>query len=115
MGNAEVVCPHCGKQKIKVETENKFDGFKKVKGGNSWRPLVSQLAGDNWIEDPHKGVAVECKCGKHFVLRNFTMDATSIQIDTAIPDTQAIAVYCKTCKQAFVSHDFKCPSCGGQY
>ncbi|MHA2043908.1 MAG: hypothetical protein ACW99G_03900 [Candidatus Thorarchaeota archaeon] len=114
MGKTKVMCPHCNKQKFKVETEYKMDNFKSIKGG-TWRPLLTKISENEWFENPNSGVAIQCKCGRHFFLHNFTREDNSVQTSSSMKDNQSLAIYCINCKDAFLSPDLCCPSCETQY
>ena len=115
MGKAEILCPHCGQEKIKIETHKKYGGLMKVKGCKMWRPLVSKVSETKWVEKSDKGIGIQCKCGKHFVLSKFTAEATDIELSTSLAEHQVFAVYCDICRTAFVDPNFECPSCGKQF
>ena len=113
MGKTEIICPHCGVKKYKVETE-KNDSFKKLKGGN-WRPLLTVISEDEWTEDPNFGIAVQCSCGRYFMINGFTKDATEVHAYSSLKPNQSLAVYCETCRKAFLDPSLKCPNCDRQY
>jgi hypothetical protein len=113
MGKTKVVCPHCNKQKIQIETRGNNE-ITNLKGG-VWRPLlteISDLAENEWFEDPNYGVGIQCKCGRHFFAYR---DENSVQISLDLRHNQLAAVYCHICKDAFVSHDLFCPTCRAQF
>ncbi|MGY5865103.1 MAG: hypothetical protein RTV41_10920 [Candidatus Thorarchaeota archaeon] len=113
MGKTKVVCPHCNKQKIQIETRGNTV-FTNLKGG-VWRPLlteISDLSDSEWIEDPNFGMGIQCKCGRHFFAYR---DEGSIQITVSLKQNQIATVYCHICKDAFVSSDLSCPTCGTQF
>ena len=44
MGKTEVICPHCTKEKFKIETHKKTEEFKKLKGEIYFRPTLVSVA-----------------------------------------------------------------------
>ena len=113
MGDTELICPHCNSVKYKVSTDNSKDEFKKLKGGN-WKPLLTNKGADNWVEDPNEGIAVQCKCGKHFFVYDFKANLT-VTAETAMREGQYVATFCQNCRSAFVSSDMVCPGCNHQF
>ncbi|MHA2242198.1 MAG: hypothetical protein ACXACE_11390 [Candidatus Thorarchaeota archaeon] len=114
MGAQEVICPHCQKQKVKVDFDDKTGAFKKIKGGN-WVPTVAEQGAENWVQDPSLGIAVNCKCGKHYFIHSYQQNPVSYEVSNAIPTGQHHAVYCVSCTTSFIDPGMKCPSCGKQY
>ncbi|MHA2027248.1 MAG: hypothetical protein ACW98U_15210 [Candidatus Thorarchaeota archaeon] len=113
MGKTKVVCPHCNKQKIQIETGYN-NAFTKLKGG-IWRPLlteISALSESEWFEDPNYGMGIQCKCGRHFFAYR---DENSVQTSLSLKHNQVATVYCHICRDAFVSSDLCCPSCETQF
>ena len=114
MGDTELVCPHCNSQKFKVSTDKNRDEFKKLKGGNYWKPLITEKGDDNWVEDPNEGIAVQCKCGRHFFIYDFKA-STPASSTTTMREGQSVAAFCPKCQAAFVGSDLTCPTCSQQY
>ena len=113
MGDTEVICPHCNSAKFKVSTDKNRDEFKKLKGGD-WKPLLTNKGPDIWVDDPNEGIAVQCKCGKHFFVYDFKANAP-VTTTTVMRETQNTAAFCPKCQSAFVSSDMICPGCNSQF
>ena len=115
MGKTEVICPHCSKEKFKIETHKKTEEFKKIKGGIYHRPALFPVAENEWVEDPNKCMGVQCKCGKHFFLNGFGNPHVSFEMTNSLPEGNTFATYCGKCGRAFTSPDMQCPTCGSQF
>ncbi len=113
MKKSKIMCPHCSKQKFQIEIGYN-NAFKKLKGG-IWRPLlteVSELSESALFENPDYGMAIQCKCGRHFFVYK---DENSVQTSPSMNYNQSLAVYCYNCRDAFFSPDLCCPTCGTQF
>jgi hypothetical protein len=112
LGKMEVVCPHCENHKYNLETDKKTGSFKKFKGGD-WSPLLTNLGEDDWVKDPEQGIAVKCKCRRHFFLYN--IEHEELKVEDVLREGSYSVFYCQKCSLASVDSSMACPSCGKQY
>ncbi|MDH4213959.1 MAG: hypothetical protein OEV85_08575 [Candidatus Thorarchaeota archaeon] len=114
MGKSEIQCPFCNSEKYKIETHKKTEEFQKLKGGIYYLPTLTRVTEIRWDENPNKGLAVQCKCGRHFFLTGFGNPSSMFTIHTTLPDGHSFAAYCSKCGKSFVSSNMQCPTCGNQ-
>ena len=114
MGKTEIVCSHCGKQKIQVQTDEKKRTVKKVKGG-SWDTLLTQVDESHWRDDHALGIVVRCKCGKYTFLYDFVDNPNMIRVEDRARENQSFSGFCQACAKAFIAQVPECPSCGAMY
>jgi hypothetical protein len=117
MGKKEVVCPHCGKKKAKIEIKYNSDGLVdevKVKGLD-WFPTIKSIGHNEWMEGVNHGIGLECKCGKAF----FAYDITNLEqppsVQPRLKEDMLASWFCQHCGIAFVNNTLVCPSCEKHY
>ena len=112
MGKYEMLCPFCGREKFKIITHKNTEEFKKLKGGNFYRPTLTRAENSQWNEDPNRGLGIQCKCGKYFFLTGFGDVSTKYTVHKTLPEGHSFVIYCDSCGKAFASKDLLCPTCG---
>lgn len=118
MGKTEIKCPHCNKQKYKIEIKEKVDkkGVRfteiNVKKGK-WHPVFTQVSPTEWMENWELGIGVKCKCEKTFFLYNLA-DESKIDVQSDLVENIQFAAFCVPCRASFLSPDLICPSCGAR-
>lgn len=116
MGKSSIVCPHCGKQKIEVEFDDKKRGIKKVKGVEYWSPVLTRVDDTRWTAfetlEYGYGVNAKCKCGKYSLLFDFLDDPKSISVKRELPENQIASWFCDSCRAAYAGQKIVCPTCG---
>jgi RNA polymerase subunit RPABC4/transcription elongation factor Spt4 len=108
----QVVCPHCGKKKFKIEFSPE-EGIKKVNA--TWYPLIQQLNEREWDETWGNGIAILCKCSRFFFVYDFGWDGGPLKISPTLMEGFSLAVFCKICGKAFIEQTMTCPSCETRY
>ena len=115
MGKKEIVCPHCGKKKAKLETDDKRVGALTDVKGLKWFPLIEPIGHNEWKEDWTIGIGLECKCGNAFFAYDIDSMEHPPEVLPVLKEGLLATWFCEPCGKAFVNHTLECPSCGKQY
>jgi hypothetical protein len=117
MGKKEIVCPHCGKKKAKIEIKHRSGELVdevNVKGLN-WFPTIKPVGHNEWMEGWADGLGLECKCGKAFFAYDIADPEQPPGVQKVLKENLLASWFCEPCGMAFVNHTLVCPSCGKHY
>ena len=114
MGQTEVKCPHCGKGKAKITTDESGLGVVLDVKGLPWFALLKQTGPNEWNENTTNGIGFACKCGKGF----FAYGSSSpgqMEVSGNLKEGLLATWLCESCRSAFVGPSLTCPSCGANF
>ncbi len=114
MAKMELNCPHCGKGKVKIETdESRAGALSEVKGLN-WFQLLRQTGPNEWSDSTTNGLGFQCKCGKAFFAYNVDTPEPA-QVTPVLKEGLLGVWLCEKCGEVFAANPLTCPKCGTQY
>jgi hypothetical protein len=117
MEKKEIVCPHCGKKKAKIEITYRSGGLVdevKVKGFD-WFPTIKAIGHNEWMESLDNGIGLGCKCGKAFFAYDIASTEQPPSVEPGLRENLLAAWFCEPCGIAFANNTLVCPSCGEHY